>query len=394
MNFSTATAAPPPGSNRSASGADDDEDDEESWLQVLHVITLTLFISFGTYIVWALLRYERNIKNASRKRGRTGSHASLHPLGRPGGRSHFIKRWLIAVDAPTLASKMRMCSIASPLCATFLFSAQLIYELLHIFAEEIHVCEIMTNLIFTLLTWSTVFIYLLLWLRQRSIYTNSAKHLTTTTGRALSVCTLILIVLDAFLVPVFFGIGRHFLLKGNKCHVTSDSRLHFYYIIVTSFLSIVFHVSLLYLFASPLLRHTAAGGKQQQQQGSGGRLAMVTRRACYVTLYGVIVDVSIILSTAVLSTGNEKMQALLEDAILLSGVVTVLLTFVNWRERLFPVECLRRRPKSSSASSSAASAAAAAIGGASNHGSATSSAKESAGSSAAANAKVAKVVAV
>lgn len=290
------------------------------------IINLVLFMAVSGFIAVQLCVYEHKIHKAK--------------LAQQNAGVAFAKRFKPrnTWNGGKQAVKMRICSILCALTGTLMFASKLVFQILHLLPYELHFCAVMKNVIFVLMTWTLVFIFLLLWLRQRSFYVHpSMKHLTSSVTRFLSGLTVVLILATGIVVPALFGLARYFVVSTSGCHFVEDTYLAYLYLVVTALISIIFHGSLLYLFICPIIRHNTALAPTDNLSRSNpvGGLTPVIKRAVLVTAVCVVSDITIFISTPLLSS-NEDIQTIIEDFIVLANIICMTLTFVNWKERLFP----------------------------------------------------------
>ena len=293
--------------------------------------TLFAYCLIAIYLSVSLITYEWVI----RQKRRRGQIIELVPTKHSSAsycrkKVSFSKRRMTAESKSKEAARLRMCSIACTSTGTVMFCEKLCFEVVHIFSTGLHLCEYTKNINFVLTTWTLVPIYLLLWLRQRSLLMQGGtSHLKTSLNKFLSMLTFVLIWVTAIVVPVLFILARQTVVSDMGCHFASDTHLGLTYLIVTASISIVFHGSLLYLFICPLLKHTM----KMQSKRMRVNLKPVIYRAICVTIFCVISDVLIIVSMRLLSV-YENAQIMMEDTVVIANIVSMLLVFVNWKDRV------------------------------------------------------------
>ena len=336
---------------------------EVTALQVCYMLALTIFLVIGVYVIVALVTFE--VRQRRRWFYQTDASGQSVVVAAPHHHSFASKRnvreWLTAEDSDTLAKKMRLCSIASPVCAVLLYTVQLGFELLHAFTEDIHYCQLKSDLVFLLLTWSTSFISLLLWLRQRSMYAHHCRKQFTNRFRSfLNYTSFLLILVDFLLVPLIFSVSKRLINLDGSCHTAADLHIHHIFITVIIIISFILHASLLYLFIAPLRHHKRTQEHHQQSgstslasDGTAGapglprsrasrHLKSIIHHASVVSVWDLILDVAIFFTNLYFADKLEWAQALIDDFILMMGVVVAIFTFINWRQRLCPF-CTKMR---------------------------------------------------
>ena len=220
------------------SSHDDDDDhlhDELGVAQLVYIIALVLFVTAGSYVTIALVTFECRLKSrrgCSNKNSISSAFVTSF-VRRRGASVRGVQAWLRAEDSCTLAFKMRLCSICAAVCAVLLYLLQLGFELLHAFTDGVHYCLVKSDLMFLLLTYSTSFISLLLWIRQRSMYAHHCKQFVNVYRKLLNYLAVFLIVFNFVVVPPVFSLTRrhpHWLLAittdGLGCHTPLDTWIH------------------------------------------------------------------------------------------------------------------------------------------------------------------------
>lgn len=348
-------------SNITSLHADELDDDHRherfGIVQFVYIIALVIFVTAGSYVTIALVTFEYQLDRKKRGRNNKNSVSSAFVTSyvRRGGSGRGVKAWLKAEDSCTLALKMRLCSICAAVCAVLLYLLQLGFELLHAFTDGVHYCLIKSDIMFLLLTYSTSFISLLLWIRQRSMYAHHCRRQFMNNFRQLSnYSAIFLIVFNFIVVPPVFSLTRRYpqwLLSVTTadlgCHTPLDLWIHQVFITVIISNSFTLHSILLYLFVAPLNDHNKNQQQQQQPNSRRPHLKKIIQHACIVSVSDLLLDVAIFLTNYLVANKEEWKQAIVDDLIIMCGVIIALFTFINWRKRLFPF-CVSNTTKPSS----------------------------------------------
>nr|XP_039258369.1 uncharacterized protein LOC120334919 [Styela clava] len=198
-------------------------------------------------------------------------------------------------------------------------------------------------------SYNFLFIYLNLWLRQRSIYNDPAmKHLTTKITRTLSFVVLFLLIISPLSTHIIYVSAYTFAVVDTGCSIVASTVNPQAMWIVIGSTSLLMQCLLLWLFVLPLYKHSANAPQVGSSSSSQAKIKAITKRAFITRLVCSITDtVSVIMAaSAVLKDGITLPLAMYIS--LLVNLFMYVVSFPDWERLMLPccISAFRNRNQS------------------------------------------------
>ncbi|XP_039261549.2 uncharacterized protein LOC120337731 isoform X2 [Styela clava] len=184
-----------------------------------------------------------------------------------------------------------------------------------------------------------MFSYLVMWLRQRSIYSDAAiRHLTTPIFRALSFVVVFLLVASPVTNTIIYIASFSFEVVATGCAIVGSSINPETPWIIIGVTSAVMQIILLGLFLQPLLRHQF---NMNGMPAGNFNLKPLIMRAFITALICTITDTgtAILAASSVFNDGVTIGVAMQISTLL--NLLMVILSFPDWKKTVFPRCCCR-----------------------------------------------------
>nr|XP_039267200.1 uncharacterized protein LOC120342434 [Styela clava] len=183
-------------------------------------------------------------------------------------------------------------------------------------------------------------LYYALWLRQRVFYcTPIMQHRTTAFTRFVSATVPYLLTFTAIIIPCMFIFPQTYSLKRFGCVAISTSFSRTYIWVICGGASFLLQICLLFLFAFPLVLYQPESLSFKGSENKKSRV--VLRRAFFVTLVCVIVDISIAIIQGTNKLKYNIINPLAFLTKLLVNVISTCMLLNDWQKVLFPFSCRR-----------------------------------------------------
>lgn len=251
---------------------------------------------------------------------------------------------------------MRVSALSAAIFGLITFLSQM-FQIFFDLDSKLVFCDALKKIDFTVTNFIFISVYAVLWLRQRSFYINkNTLHLTSCCTRCFSIVLLILLFAISLINPIVYDTTQFYMRTNYGCKLRWSAFPTQYHWMTLAIVTIFFHASLLILFAYPLLKHRAAINQRVSKQ-SGNRktneLVAVIRRAFHLAIVCVVSDVIVVVVNVAVVTVIDITPQIVTNINLLTNITCVIMTFGDWKQRLFPWVKTRSEDKRNERSSMA-----------------------------------------
>lgn len=282
----------------------------ESEVSIVTVIVIYLIIAFAVY-EYKKKRIEKKSKGAFRPKTILG------------------RKW----KAPTFVFAMRLELLISLVFLLARFICEHCELLMQYLKFSSDFCNSLSKAKMLVTTVNVTSVYIFLWTRQRCYYEDPVmKHLSNKATRMMSSLSLLFLFVGNFVGVILFMFFRNFHLSDAGCvnDVSSDAVAMFLPWLWVASNSFVFQVMLFVLFIYPLVRH-----KSFVPTGNGFYdFLPLIKRTTIITAVCIVSDLITFVLIIFARDENEIIPTLVYDASSIINVVSVFMSFGDWRVQL------------------------------------------------------------